>query len=609
MKKNIVFSFLLLIVLLNAVIYLQTLHYGFVNYDDDKMVYENSNFLRSLDNIPKAFSVSVFEMHNLKTNFYRPILLTSYIVDYQIWGLKPFGYHLTNLFLHILNAIGVFYLLNLLLNESKISFIGSIIFSLHPIQTQAVAWIAGRNDVLLGLFTILMFLSYLIYTKTKLKKYYVFSLISFLFALFTKEQALFLFFIYPLYDLFFYIYSRTSYSIKNKIIHYSVPLALILIYLQIRVIVFGSYFGQGNYIVNPFTDRLIQFPSVLGAYIKLILIPINLNLVHIESGITNYIFGFSFLALILWIFISIREKLPIMTFGLFWLFLFIIPSANLFPLPVAVLEHRMYTPLIGFSIFITSVLYFYYQKYRKYVFIISSMMIIVYATITYLRLPVWKSSETLWLDVIKKNPQHDLAYYNLGTYYLQNDRLNDAILYLKFAESKNPGKRDILINLAYALLKNKDYEQAINVYEKLLKLDPYNEQAYIGLGNAFRFLRRDTEAKEVYLNGISKLPNSEKLHYELGLCYGSLKDHQSAEYELKKAIELNKHYGMAYFSLGGLYSHTGKDSLAIKYLEEGLKYDKPTLGVYYIMSNSYLNIGDTLKAGYYRNLYEKLKQF
>lgn len=606
--KNIDKKHGIILIIIVAVVFSQTISFNFINYDDDKLVYDNYNFLKYISNIPLAFTQNVFGMHGLTTNFYRPILLVSYIVDYQLWKLAPFGYHLTNVIIHLIVSIFVWLFLHSLFQEKFLSLTGALIFSLHPLHTQTVAWIAARNDLLLGMFSILTLYFYHEFKIRNEKKYFILSLLSYTAAIFTKEQAIFLVFSIPLYD--FLIQKKNDFRINAKnLITYSHYMSVLILYFIIRVTIFGSIFGETNYEILDFSARLQQLTYILGKYTQLILLPVNLNLIHSINTIFYAIIGVLVIILSLIIVYKYKNISTKLLFGFIWLFISLLPSLNIFPLPVPVLEHRLYTPIIGFSIMVTAFAKNYYKNNQKIVLILLSSTILIYGILCSLRLPVWKNSETLWLDVIKNKPDTDLPYYNLGTYYLRINHINKAIIYLNQAAEKNPAKKDIFQNLGYAYLEAKNYDKAISAYQKLLELDVESEQAYIGLGNAFRFQKKYEIAQRIYNDGLVRLPESYKLHYELALCYGFMKEHQRAEYHLKKSIELNNRYAAAYFGLGGLYSNFGRDSAAIKIFEEGLKYENPAPGVYYLLSKSYLNIGDTTKSGYYLRLYEKLQPF
>lgn len=606
-------KYILIIVLLNVLIYGRTYKFEFTNYDDDRLIVMQEKFLSDFKNVVEAFKRDVFNNADRKVIFYRPILSISFIINYKIFGLNASAFHLMNLAIHVINSILVFFILTLLFNNNSFSLIGAMIFSVHPVQVESVAWLSGRNDLLLGLFTILMLIFYLYSHKKNRASHYLLSVFFFLIAMFTKEPAVFFFLLIVLYDIIFQ-FNNIIDLLKTQLKKYLVYIGAILFYLLVRYSTFGYLLGsQKLYSNSSIFEHVLNSPLVIGTYLQLLALPINLNVLHPIPSIKMW-GGFAIIlstivitSLIVIAVLFIKRK-KYLSFGILFVLISLIPASNILPTPIPILEHRLYVPMIGFSVMIIAMLEIVNQKIKNNIIIVSSGLIIAIclSIISILRLPVWSNSEKLWLDVIKKSPEYDLAYYNLGTYYLQNNRILEAIPYLEQALIKNPRGTDVIMNLGYAYLNAKNYEKAADVYRKLMQLEPYNEQAYIGMGNALRSLRRYQEAIAVYRDGIDKIPNSAILHYELALCYGFVGGEEDAEIALKKSIELNKTYAPAFFSLGGLYSYTGRDSLAIKYIETGLKYGKPAIGVYKILSNSYLKIGDTAKYVYYKKIYNSI---
>jgi protein O-mannosyl-transferase len=604
-----------LLVLCIGIVYGQTLFFNFINYDDDRMVYNNSSFLGRLDNIPKSFTQHVFATQGEKGIFYRPLLLVSYIYDYQIWKLNPFGYHLTNLLLHVLVSLLVYLFISKIVKAKFYSFIGALIFALHPVQTQPVAWVAGRNDLLLGLFGISTFLFYYYFRAEKKKYLFALSILFFVAALATKEQGIFLIFAPLLYEIFFSGLKFKDYSkpLFLRTVAYGIMIAC---YFLVRYFVFGAVFnGNKYYSVDPMLQRIVSLPAVIGTYLQLVVFPVNLNLVHDVPSVSSilnysYVVGLIFFFTIIIFFFRFRKRYPVTVFGLSWLALFILPSSNIIPLPVPVLEHRLYLPMIGFAIFVSGGLYKLksFSITKNIITYISILIVIIYSLVSFFRVPVWKNTETIWTNSIVANPDNDLPYYNLGTFYLSKAKYMKGIENLEKAAQVNNQKPDTYQNLGYAYFQIGKFEEAVRVYNQALQLDTTAEPAYLGLANARRELKNFTEAARVYKNGLTVNANSVSLHYELGLVYGLLKEDSLAEVELKKAVSLDEKYAPAYFSLGALYAYKKDDSLAIVNINEGMKYQLPSPDVYNILSKSYANIGDTIQEMQYWNLYRQTKR-
>jgi tetratricopeptide (TPR) repeat protein len=604
-------KFVTVIIFSISIVYGQTTEFDFINYDDDKMIYNNSTFLEKIENIPKSFTQHVFAPQGDKGIFYRPLLLTSYILDYQIWKLKPIGYHLTNILLHSLVTIMVYLFLGFIVKNKFYSFLGAMVFAIHPIQTQPVAWVAGRNDLLLGLFGLMAIMFYHYYSIRSRNKFIALSILSFIAALATKEQGIFVILLIPLYEILIRRARLKDLFSKNFLIIIIIYTIATVSYFFVRYLVFGSVFGGEKYFaVDSFLQRIVAAPIIIGTYLQLVIVPYNLNLVH-NVKVPGSMFDISFLSglsiviIVLFLVIIFWKKYPVLVFGLTWLFLFILSSSNIIPIPIPLLEHRLYLPMIGFAICMSALLHQFtnMRRFKKIIHYFATLTIVLYGVLSFIRLPVWLDTETIWNDAIKSNPDNDLPYYNLGTYYVSKSQYVKGIEYLEKATRTNGKEQDVLQNLGFAYTQLNRYEDASHAYERAIRIDPTSATTCLGLGNAYRSMKRYCDASRIYQEGLQWNPNLVPLHYEFGLLCGTMRNDSLAEIELKKAISLDNKYAPAYFSLGAMYSYQKKDSEAITFINEGMKYQAASADMYYVLGKSYFNIGDTLKAKYFHNIY------
>src|SRR4030067_958019 len=197
----------LLILALSFAVYSNSLKNGFVNYDDAWLVLENKKIKElSLESIYKIFSEAT-------ESDYLPLKEISYIIDYHFWKLNPLGFHLTNVFLFMINCLVIYFLIFRIFEDAIFSLFTSLLFALHPIHTEAVDWVSSRKDVLSGVFFFMSLLFYIISTSnpplppfskgveywaaesnsvsvpTK-RLYYLFSIISFVLSLFSKPSVI-----------------------------------------------------------------------------------------------------------------------------------------------------------------------------------------------------------------------------------------------------------------------------------------------------------------------------------------------------------------------------------------------------------------------------------
>ncbi len=153
MKLRKLYPYLLILVLC-SIVYSQNLWFNFAYLDDNLIVFQEYHKINSISKIPDTFTEGY-----LFDNYYRPMVMISFIIDTAIAGQSSMMYHLTNLLLHIIVSFLVYLLLNKISKENVLSLIFAILYSIHPININAVSWIAGRNDLLVTLFALLSLLN------------------------------------------------------------------------------------------------------------------------------------------------------------------------------------------------------------------------------------------------------------------------------------------------------------------------------------------------------------------------------------------------------------------------------------------------------------------
>ena len=317
--KNNIFI-ITLIIILTALSYINTLHNSFV-YDDNTYVVENRQ-IRSISNIPKAF-ISSYPPDAKEQGLYRPLVTISYIFDYAVWGLNPKGFHLTNLILHILTSIIIYLLALEILKKSWPSLIAALIFALHPVHTEAVTWIVGRAEVMAGLF---YFIAFLLYIKAgesiSLETGCLLAQISLIFCAFSKEMAITLPILLFVYDYYFVLKNPSPQPspqrgegvekgisqggermkggaekgkggiIKWLIERYLPFIIITIIYITVRYAVLGAFGPQKNLSFAPDTglyERFLTIIVVIGYYIRLLFLPLNLTVDYVFPKIASLI--------------------------------------------------------------------------------------------------------------------------------------------------------------------------------------------------------------------------------------------------------------------------------------------------------------------------------
>jgi len=209
-KETGIYVYLFLLVIVPLLLNWKNTDFDYTKLDDTIIIANNHDFLSNFNNVSQAFKRDNFMVQNGK-GYYRPIQTVSFIIDAQISGEKPDVYHFSNILYHILTVILLFFILRKLRVRDNISFFISLLFSVHPLFTDAIAWILGRGDLLAGLFCSIAFLSFMYYNSTKNKLFFLFHSASFLLALFSKEISVFL----PVVLIYYYWFVlRNKYKIR-----------------------------------------------------------------------------------------------------------------------------------------------------------------------------------------------------------------------------------------------------------------------------------------------------------------------------------------------------------------------------------------------------------
>ncbi len=441
----------------------------------------------------------------------RFITYLSLAFNYHLHKLDVFGYHLFNLAVHLGASILVWWLTLLTfstpaLKDQKISryartisFFAGLIFVAHPIQAQAVTYIVQRA---VSMATLFYLASLCLYAKSRLleyerpalglqRSYYAASLITALMAMFTKEMAITLPVMIWLYE-FSFFKDRKALNWKRL-----VPFILILLVIPLTMLLTKSVdfvhmrrtteFAQG---ISPWHYLLTQF-KVIATYIRLAFLPLNQNIDY-DYPVAKTLMDFSVIAgiaLISAIFIfavRISRNYRLISFGIFWFFLALLPESGFIPIKDVIFEHRLYLSMAGYSIFLVSGLYYLFKEKRiKLTITILGLLVISYSILAYQRNGIFKDEFTLWNDVIRKSPLKARPYNNRGFDYFKKNDLERAIDDFNKAIEIDPKYAEAYNNRGIVYGKKNDLERAIDDFNKAIAIYPGYAKAYNSRGIAY----------------------------------------------------------------------------------------------------------------------------
>lgn len=468
-------------------------------WDDENIIY---GIEKDRDVLPLFFPRLLGEHPKAQTPYYRPMVEASYLADHKVWGTKPFGYHLSVWLAHIMNTWLVFLLAGLLLpplsgGTRLLPLISASLFAVHPAHSEAVAWIAGRNDVFCTTFMLGSFLLYIQYRRSNHRGLLAASMGFFFFALLTKEVAIGLLVLFPLYDALFDRFG-INFSWKKIAVRWLVPIGF-----------FGLYYGMRSSAIHyaiqtPPTLQLlteaephvvVRWVEAIGYYFKMMMLPyphrpfipelpLSSELMWLSLGLLVGSAGIMAHALS-------RRDTPTV-FGLAWVWFTLAPAAaatalNLAAAPVA--ERYVYAPSVGFVILGAWWMGRAYHRLSRLgrpvpqlagaTGALLSVVVLTFCVVeTINRNTVWKNPFTFWKASAASAPHSGYPLRALGVQYELYGKVEEAERYYKMAVAVDeqylgPDHGEVatgLNNLAVLYFTNGRPNEAEPLYQRYLDI-------------------------------------------------------------------------------------------------------------------------------------------
>lgn len=555
-------------------------------YDDANYVIDNPYIKSGLnaDSIRWAFTTT--RMAN-----WHPVTWISHILDWQLYGANPAGHHLTNLIIHIINVLLLFYILCRLTGRTRRSLVVAALFAVHPLHVQSVAWIAERKDVLSTMFGLLMILAYVRYVESPRLRRYMLVAAAFILGLMSKPMLVSMPFLlllldyWPLYGL---IHTKKEnapgirWFIWNKI-----PL-IALTAVACNVTIWAQ--DKGGAVVTlhwyPMGVRAVNAIVSYAIYIGKTLWPVNLAIFYPHPGAsipTWQVFGSCVLFMaVSAIVLRCARSRPYIAFGWLWYVISLVPVIGLVQVgDQAMADRYAYIPHIG--LFIAAVwtaadlLEQLKNKtqidMRKVAVIISAGVISILIVCTVIQVGYWRDSETLFSRAKDVTTGNSVACYNLGLALQRQGRNAEAIENYREALRIGPDNPDSRINLGLLLLRGGEYKDAEEQFASSLKFRKGWAKSQQGLAMALAAQGKQKEAIDHYLAALQANPRDARTHYNLGSLLASMDLYDEAVKHLSAATRISPGYVAAHHNLGLVYQLQGKFDSAIEEHKTAVRCD------------------------------------
>ena len=591
--------FPLVILLLTVGAFAAVLHNGFVNWDDDLNIIDNPNY-RGLGRRELGWMFTT-----LFLGHYQPLSWATLGLDYLIWGMDPFGYHLTSLILHAANAV-IFYflaarLLALALSAGREDFavrlgaaFAAVLFAVHPLRVESVAWATERRDVLSGLF----FLAAIIYyikaataeTESGYRKGMVAAVGIYILSLLAKAVGMSLPVILLVLDV--YPLGRLEADPRKwfgeasrKVLREKVPFVL----LAAAAAVLAAFAQTGA--MKPvseygFAGRLAQAGYSFAFYIWKTIVPTGLSPLYetppfFRPGDWIYVLsGLSVLAATIAL-VFFRRRWPAGLAVWIYYVALVLPVSGLVQSgPQFVADRYSYLSCLGFALLAGGGLALIYRRWLVITetaqALAAAVLVATVASLCYLtsrQAEIWHDTEGLWRAVIAVDPNSAIANNDLGNLLRKQGKLDEAVAHYHRVIKANPTYPAVYYNLGNVLSTQGKLDESVENYREAVQRLPTFTRAHYSLGLGLVLQGKQDEAYEHFEQAVRLDPRFFEAQNNLGLILASRGRWEEAIRHYQQALEVKPDFALAHVNLGEALAQRGKTGEAIGHFRRALEIE------------------------------------
>ena len=542
-KRTSLLPWILPILLVTAVCLSPMLMNSFTNWDDEYYVVQNA-LLRGPD-WPGIFSKPV-------VSNYHPITVATLALNYSMTQLDPSSYLITNLLLHLVNTGLVFYFIWLISGRKLwVASFTAIVFGIHPMHVESVAWVSERKDVLYTLFFLLSLIQYWRFLTTAKNKNIVYCFLFFSLSLLSKPAAIILPFILFLLD-----YWQGRKFTRRTIIE-KVPFIVLSVLFAILTVKLQSKTAIASLDFYPLWTRFFFATYSSMMYAVRFFVPYPLSAFHPFPETKNLglpiLLSPAFMIGVL-VLLWLKRKNKLVVFSVLFFMINLILVLQIVSIGGTLLAERYtYMPYIGLAFLFGMLLEKYAASWNKYmVWGIPAAVLLIFAVITFQRTKVWKDSDTLWTDAIKHFPGASVPRNNRAHHLLRissklNDKAQENVLLQRALEDCN-------VTLKSGLNHAKAFENRQNIYLRLnrdslaladagslIRLEPGNRLGYYTKGTVYMRFKMPDSALAWFNQCLEIDPNTDfALNSRGSILFNNYQKYNEALTDFNKAIQLNQ---------------------------------------------------------------------
>ncbi len=574
-----------------------TLQNSFTNWDDPVLILNNPQ-IRSLS--PSAI-VTLFT--SVANHAYLPVRDLSYALDYALWGLDPYGFHLTNLLLHCANSLLLFALLARLFEDDRLALAAALIFAVHPVHSEAVAWASGRKDLLAFAFGLLTVLSFDWGDRARKRTLGIAlsALCAFLACLSKPTAVVLPFLLWVALLLRKEGGARVSACVRST-------LPVLLVCGAMAVAHFAIAFSKG--VIKTGERETIQAWSAVASLVRraaplasavealrLLWFPANLSPFYLMQGgwiqpsapILAVIALLATAGIIVW---AVRGKTKIAAFGLFWIAIAYLPTSSVLPTSLPLAERYLYLPSLGLCVCLGAAL----AGLRRGAWPLAAALVLVYGLGSWSNNARWQDSLSLWRSACRTLPASSEVWNDMAAAYSQAGMASRAEGALVISARLEPPNARLRLNQGLVLMKKGNYAGAAQALREASADARYAYDARYRLAQVYEALGRIPDAVAEYKAAAAINPRAAAPHNNLGVLHEQATALAAARAAYEKAIALDPHYALAYYNLGNLEQAEKKFAEAERHYRRAIALDPAHAMAHNNLAFVLLKLGDAESA-------------
>ncbi len=547
-------------------VFWQVRFFDFVNFDDNTYIFMNDNIKAGLTLQGVRWAFSAFE-----ADFWYPMTWLSLMLDYQLYGLNAGGYHMTNVILHVLTALLLFWLLHRMTGSVWRSAFVAAVFALHPLHVETVAWITKRKDVLCAFFGMFTLCLYILYKEKPGVKRYLLILCFFLLALMSKSMAVTLPFVMMLLDywpLGLFRFQREESNALLKQFIEQIPFFILSAIFSVITIYARPYLQtisqDRDFYSYLLTSRLANAPIAFITYLEKTFWPRDMAVYYsfsLQVPFWKFLCSVILILCISMIVVKVIKRFPFLFVGWFWYFITILPVIGIMQVSSrAQSDNYTYIPSIGVFIMVTwgIPLLVSQERLQKMILApISVVILIVLAILAWQQCGYWKNSITLWNHTLRVTKDNYMAHTKLAFFLSEHGRKEEALEHFSRVISIKPNVAQSYFNRGVCYCELGRYPLAISDFHTAIALKQDYFLAYNNRGIAYAETGQYQQAFEDFNHAIRLNSKYSDSYYNRGCVFNKIGDYNQAIRDFDDAIRLNPNFTEGYNNRGLTYLNHG----------------------------------------------------